>query len=633
VGNPHVSVDGAVAPREREMGVEASAAARQGARVADDGPPTALLAIATPATRTSTTTWLERAGLRTAFAANGPEVVELFQTLDPSIVVVDFSALDVDDCLVCTTLRRLPGGRDVPVVALCANNREVTLALEAGATDIVQPPISWPVVARRLKHLAVTARALRKFAETQSALEQVKDLADKARLRMQRLATTDHLTALPNRAAFDELLGHALARGRLSTGKVAVLYLNLDRFKDINAAMGRRGGNEVLRQVAERLRSCVERTDLVPWHQSGPRSAAVARLSGDEFTLMVTNVADREGTTRVASILLAALSEAFVVDSREVFVSPSIGIAISPANGEDEDTLVLHAEEAMYEAKRHGGGDYKFFDEVSGSAAKRKLKIDRSLRRSFEAGELEVYFQPVVALPTKAVVAAEALLRWFHPELGEVEPAEFVPIAEESGLMVPIGAWVLRDACRQLRQWLDAGLPRIRMSVNVSLCQLERGNFPAIVADVLAESDIDPALLELELSDRGVFRGDPDLRHKIEALAALGVRISVDDFGTGQSALAYLRRFPVNLLKIDKSYIAGITSNQDDAAITSAIIAMAHCLQLEVIAEGVETEEQRAFLSAHSCEEIQGYLIAGPMPERGFRDLLAGESRAAERLS
>jgi EAL domain-containing protein (putative c-di-GMP-specific phosphodiesterase class I) len=358
-------------------------------------------------------------------------------------------------------------------------------------------------------------------------------------------------------------------------------------------------------------------------NRPGVSTSALARLSGDEFTLMLTNVEDPENARLLGENAIRTLRNRVRVGDREIFVSASIGAAYFPTHGRDAEQLLHHAEIALAEAKRGGGGMVRLYSESFNKANERTFELKRALLDSFERHELQLHYQPLV-LSEGRIIGAEALLRWEHPQLGSVSPAEFVPVAEESGLMRPIGHWVLRTACGQLRAWMDEGLPPIRMAVNVSLCQLSQGDLPAIVREALEEFQLDPSWLELELSERGVLRSDPDILKQLTDLKEMGVRLSVDDFGTGESAIAYLRRFPLDTLKLDRSYVDGVVGDENDAAIISAMIAMAHQLRLGVVAEGVESKEQLGFLRERGCDEYQGFLFSPAVPAQEFLRLLDG---------
>jgi diguanylate cyclase (GGDEF)-like protein len=392
--------------------------------------------------------------------------------------------------------------------------------------------------------------------------------------------------------------------------------VDLDRFSDVNETLGRAAGDRVLEQVAERLSS--ELRQAGAHNGRRPGLSLAARVGGDQFALMLTDAVDADLLSGVAQALLESLARPFVAGDTEVYLTASIGIAVAPADLTDPSELLQHAETAGYEAKRRGGGRFHLYSASLNGAVGFKLGMDRRLRAALERDEFSLHYQPIIAPETLKILGVEALLRWEDPANGWVSPGEFVPVAEETGLMTAIGTWVLRNACRQLRAWIDAGLPSIRMAVNISRCQLERGDLASEVEEVLSETGLAPDVLELELSERGALRTDPAVLGQIRRLKALGVRIVVDDFGTGQSAIAYLKQFPLDTLKIDRSFVMGTVGEGDDAAIVSAMVAMAHRLGLGVVAEGVETEPQLERMQEFGCEAIQGFLFARPVPPDVF---------------
>ncbi len=559
---------------------------------------------------------LESAGFAVSRAAGWTEALALSQELQPGVVLVDDAFPTGDGGRLCEALRRLPGGSELPVLMICRNRASIDRALEAGATDVVGKPLDWQVVSRRLARLEKAFRTTQELEHSQAMLAEARRVAADASVRLEGQGAFDSLTGLPSRAHLDRLVERALASSRHAGAGVAVLFLDLDRFTEINDSLGRQGGDEALKQVAHRLAECLRKTDLLGRHAPGYLQAA-ARLSGDEFALMLTGVLDEEALSRFARVVLDMLSRPIPVGGTEVFLSASIGISFSSGPG-SPSKLVQEAETALYEAKKRGGATFWLYRASLSGAAESKLGLDRRLRAAFDRGELCLYYQPVVESSSGRVVAAEALLRWADPSRGLVSPLEFIPVAEDTGLMTTIGAWVLRQASRQLRAWMDGGLPAIRMAVNVSRCQLRRGDFPATVQRVLEEVGLDPWLLELEISERGALRDEPAILAQFRELKTMGVRIIVDDFGTGQSGIAFLRQFPLDGLKIDRSFVRHLTEDLDDAAIISAIIAMAHRLRLDVVAEGVEQQAQADILREYGCADVQGYLFSRPLPSQEF---------------
>jgi predicted signal transduction protein with EAL and GGDEF domain len=374
--------------------------------------------------------------------------------------------------------------------------------------------------------------------------------------------------------------------------------------------------------VASRLRSCCrEREDEV-----GPALASlapeVARLGGDEFTVIMPGLHDPQDAAKLARRLISSFAHPVRVGTHEIFVNASIGIAIYPFDGEDLDTLLMHADTAMYKAKEQGGNSYQTYSKSMTTTALQRLTLENDLRRALERSEFEVHYQPIVDAYTGTVVGAEALLRWRHPELGLLLPSEFIPIAEENGLIVPMGEWILQEACSQNRAWQDAGLPRIRVGVNLSSRQLKR-RLSDTISRALQSSGLEPRYLSLELTESVLVNHHKEGTEALHALRAMGLHLAVDDFGTGYSSFSYLKHFPLDTLKIDRSFIREIATHPDDAAITTAIIAMGHALGLRVIAEGVETEAHLSLLQKQGCDEIQGYLVGRPVPAERFEEHFA----------
>jgi len=442
--------------------------------------------------------------------------------------------------------------------------------------------------------------------------------------RIRNLAYYDSLTHLPNRQLYNEQLNFALSSARRHTSKVATVLFDLDHFKRINETLGHSVGDRLLVAVAERLRQCVRDYDAVsrPEADSGKGGTTLARLGGDEFILAMADIDRVEDAAKAAHRLIQAMQAPFRLDEHEIVVTASIGISLYPDDGADAETLLKNADSALYHAKDAGRNNYQFYNQSMNDRAFARLSLEGSLRRALENQEFLLHYQPQVDAQSGAIIGAEALIRWRHPDLGLVSPLDFIPLAEESGLIVPIGEWVLQTACTELKAWQAAGNGTLRMAVNLSGRQFRQQDLVETVQRAISAAGIAPQSLELEITESMLMQDATETTRLLDNLKALGVKLSVDDFGTGYSSLSYLKRFPLDALKIDRSFIRDIASDPDDAAITTAILAMAGGLGLEVVAEGVETMEQLGFLRSRNCQMIQGYLFSKPLPSEEIRALL-----------
>ncbi|MFZ3175197.1 MAG: EAL domain-containing protein [Thiobacillus sp.] len=429
-------------------------------------------------------------------------------------------------------------------------------------------------------------------------------------LEMAHLAQHDFLTGLPNRLLLTERFSHAIGLAQRHTKQVGLLFLDLDNFKHINDSLGHAVGDRLLQSVANRLVECVRTTDTV------------CRLGGDEFVILLAEVGQPQDAAHIAETLRAALAMPHQVNGHELHINLSIGISVFPDDGIDVDTLMQNADTAMYHAKASGRDNYQFFKADMNARAVRRMFVERSLRRALKLGEFLLHYQPKIDLASGAITGAEALIRWQDPETGFVTPEHFVPIAEESGLIVPIGQWVLRAVCRQVQTWLDSGLRAVPVAVNISAVEFRHPGFLDGVARILKETGLAPRYLELEITESILMHDAESSTSVLAALKAMGVQLAIDDFGTGYSSLSYLGRFPIDTLKIDQSFVRDICTDADNATIVAAVIGMGKSLKLRVIAEGVETHEQLAFLQARHCGEGQGFHFSHPVSAEAFARLV-----------
>jgi diguanylate cyclase (GGDEF)-like protein/PAS domain S-box-containing protein len=428
--------------------------------------------------------------------------------------------------------------------------------------------------------------------------------------RVAHLAEHDALTGLPNRLLLNDRLDQAIAMAHRNAATLAVLFMDLDGFKHINDSLGHSAGDKLLQSIAKRLLLCVRGPDTI------------SRQGGDEFLVVLQDIERAEDAAIAAKRILKALAETHSIDGHDLQITASIGVSIYPDDGMDSETLIKNADTAMYQAKAQGRHTYKFFKPEMNTRAVNRQSIEEDLRRALKRNEFTLHYQPRIDFATGEINGAEALLRWKHPKRGLIPPAQFIPIAEDSGLMVPIGAWVLRQACKQVQAWEKQGLPLIDISVNVSTIQLRNGEFLEELLAILSETGLEPRRLELEVTESALMRNSEFVAPILRMIRKLGVRISVDDFGTGYSSLSYLQQFSLDAIKIDQSFVRRITSFPADTTIVSAIISLGQSRKLRVIAEGVETAEALAFLKTQDCDEAQGYYFSVPLPAMQFAKLL-----------
>lgn len=559
--------------------------------------------------------WLQHAGLEFRIAHTVEEALGIASATRPSLMIADAALTDDNRKPLLKSLREVHG-KDVPLIALCTNTAEVTAAVDADVTDIVRRPYDWQVITRRAVRAVRAHENLSKLRVARDQLNNMHTSIQAASLDRARAAGLDKLTDLPNGERFRSLLHRAVAIHGPSSSDIGVLVIGLDRFRIVNDAVGYENANRLLRQFADRLRTCLRDRDVIGGADCGTVTSVAARLGGARFALVISN-AKVDDIIRVKQAILSELEQPFEVAGQSIYLTVSIGAAIFPRDCTSADGMLHCAETAMLDAQESGSG-FQFFTQPEDTASARLLDLHRMLREAIRNNDLELNYQPIWELESGRVVAAEALLRWHHAEEGTISPVDFVPVAEKTNLMIEIGDFVIASACAQLRDWIDAGMEPIRMAVNVSLCQLLRGNVASVVEKALQENRIEPRLLEIELSERGVLNQRPEVIKEICRLKAIGVRISIDDFGTGNASIAYLKDLPVDVIKIDRSYVSGAGRNDRDEAIASGMVALAQRLQATVIAEGVETREQLDTLRSWGAQECQGFYFSPAVPAEEF---------------
>jgi diguanylate cyclase (GGDEF)-like protein len=536
-------------------------------------------------------------------AKNGLIGVQLAQEQLPDLILCDVMMPGLDGYGVLRALRQNPATAAIPFIFTTAkaSKADFRQGMELGADDYLTKPFTSDELVA-----AIATRLKKRAAIAQRYTTKLKQAEEKLNYSVYY----DSLTNLPNQLLLRKRLNQLLIQGNYNERLLTILTLSLEQFNQINSTLGHPFGDLLLKAVAERLIASVGENDTV------------ARLQADRFAIILATLDQKQEAANVAQTILDVLSQPFILDGHEVFITVNIGIALHPFDGSDIDTLLKNADIAMYIAKKQEGTNYQFYSRDMNVEFSNQLALKTSLHHGLERAEFQVYYQPQVDLQTRQIVGAEALLRWQHPEWGLVSPAKFIPLAEEIGLIIPIGDWVLRTACRQTKLWQAAGFPHLRIAVNISGRQFSQQDFSKRLVQILKETGLDPKYLELELTETIVIKDPEAAIITLNELKALGIQISIDDFGTGYSSLSYLKKFPFDTLKIDQGFVRDITNDAKNAEITTAIIQMARGLNLKVIAEGVETEAELSFLYQQQCDEIQGYLFSRPVSAKEFERLL-----------
>lgn len=605
---------------------------------ADEG--TVLLVDDDAIVRMLTAAGLVERGWRVIEADGGARALQLFEQEQPQVIALDAVMPGLDGFATCERLRQLPGGAHVPIVMLTGldDEQSIVRAYDAGATDFfVKTPGRWTLLSQRLRYLSRASRVREELERSRADL-----------LKVQRI---DALTGLPNRRHFHEIFNGELERAGALGLRTGLLLLGVNRFRQINDSLGTSAGDQLLREIARRL-SGVARSDSRPaWRderrvdmhvldESAPSALTprVARIGGDEFVLLLPDVRSEAELEQLADRALDAFRLPFPFDGQELFVTASIGAVVSPDDGSEVEDLVSCADLAMRATEEQGGNGCLRYAERMNVARHAHFKLESDLHRAIGLKQLRLVYQPKIDVATGAIIGAEALMRW-QRDAELISPADFIPAAEDSGLIVPITEWALDEACRQLEAWDRAGLPRIPVSVNISGRHLQRGNLIAPVKERLQAHRIPAGLLELEITETAMMRNLDIVLPQLQALKALGVALSIDDFGTGYSSLAYLKRLPIDTLKIDRSFIGELETSRESAALVAAILAMGLGLRLDVVAEGVETTAQLQRLADRGCRLMQGFLFSRPVPADQFAGLLAQgaqngwRARAGQRLT
>ncbi|MEO1201102.1 MAG: EAL domain-containing protein [Pseudomonadota bacterium] len=558
--------------------------------------------------------WLGHMGLKVKVVDTAVDAIHAASEERPALMLCDTSMLASNGTPVIRTLRKMYG-KDVPLIALCESGVEAATATDSDVTDLARRPYDWQLIAHRA---AKAVRAHETLAKLRAARDRIEAM-ETADRDQARAAGLDALTGLPGSDRFRSLLTRAMASRDEMTRRIGLLAIGLDRFRMVNEAIGREDADRLLGMFADRLRDCLADRSIIGDAEGQLVTAVAARLRGARFAMMISN-ATTEDVVRIQNAVRTMLEEPFEVGGQSVYLTASRGAAMYPKDYEDADKLVHSAESAMLEAQ-DDGTEFRFHRPLTDSHGGRLLKIDNMLREAIRNHDLTLAYQPITDVRTGKVLGAEALLRWVHEEEGAMSPADFVPVAEKTGLMQEIGEFVINKACGQLREWLDDGIPPLRMALNLSLCQLLRGDIVATVEKALEEHQLAPELVEIELSERGVLNKSPEVIEQVRRLKALGVRISIDDFGTGQAAIGYLKDLPVDVIKIDRSYVSGAASSDREEAIASGMVALAHRLNASVVAEGVETPEQLEMLRGWGSEECQGFYFSPAVPPNEFRQI------------
>ncbi|MCP2732477.1 two-component system response regulator [Limnofasciculus baicalensis] len=544
-------------------------------------------------------------GFETIIAENGNMGVDLALQEQPDLIICDILMPELDGYKVLKALQQNPITASIPFIFITAKSdpSDMRLGMNLGADDYLTKPFKRSEIVEAIA-TRLQKQVLIKKQHTQERMQ--------AEAIMSYLLRYDRITNLPNRFLLAERFQELLTQNEATPEPIPILSLGVERLKQLHNTLGPARCNALLQSIAERIKNLLGKDDTI------------AQIGPDRFIILLTQSYQKSEVSQIAEILIDAFASPFPIEIHDIFLSPRIGIAFFGRDGRDLDTLIQHASAAMEDAQQTGKLRYQFYLASIGDKSKAALLLEQELRQGIERGEFQLYYQPKVNMPTGQIDGAEALIRWFHPKRGFVSPGDFIPLAEKTGLIVPLGEWVLRSACTQARVWQDAGFSPLRVAVNLSGHQFNENevDLNGLVVDILKETGLNSSYLELELTESILMENPQAAIATLHKLKSLGIRISIDDFGTGYSSLSYLSQFPFDVLKIDRSFICQLPEDDKNRAITIAILQMAHRLNLKIVAEGVETKSQLMFLEEHQCDEIQGYWFSPPLSAKDFSDLL-----------
>ena len=552
---------------------------------------------------------LEKAGFRVQEAADGLIALSLFEEVAPAAVLLDVMMPKLDGFDTCRAIRKLPGGDNTPILMVTGMEDvgAIHSSFEAGATDFISKPINWTILNYRVKYMLRASEAFLHVIDKQQ--------------QIQELAFFDHLTGLANRTLFTDTLEISLAECADEESQLAVLFMDLDRFKTVNDTLGHHVGDMLLKGVADRISQSIRETDLFSRLKQRQSKSFISRVGGDEFIIMLPRLKEPEDAGRVATRIKEILATPFFIDDHEIYITASTGISVFPLDGTDSDTLIKHADIAMYHAKERGKNGFQYYKKALNIKAGKRLQFENDVRKAVASNGFMLHYQPQVELRNGKIVGAEALARWQHESHGPVSPVDFIPVVEELGLIPPFTEWVIREVAAQRSQWREQGFTEQRLAVNISSKHFVQQKLPETFAEVLGTHDLDAIMLELELTESVLAQTDSETLEILAQLKKLNLTISVDDFGTGYSSLVYLKTFPIDIVKIDRFFIKDILTSEQDASIVRAIIALAHSMGIKVIAEGIEEKAQYELLCEMECDYGQGFLFSPAVPAESLAQM------------